>query len=118
MTTLPELWLPIVVSGALVWIVSAIVWMALPHHKSDYRGLPDEEAARQALGPQGLAPGLYNIPNIASRAALKEPENQRKLAEGPVAFMTVLPAPGIRPWPVRWWSPSCTSWWPEPPWPT
>lgn len=91
MTTLPELWLPIVVSGALVWIVSAVVWMALPHHKSDYRGLPDEEAARQALQPQELAPGLYNIPNLASRAAMEEPENQRKFAEGPVAFITVLP---------------------------
>ena len=91
MTTLPELWLPILVSGALVWIVSAVVWMALPHHKSDYRGLPDEEAARQALKPQSLQPGLYNIPNIASREAMKEPENQQKFAEGPVAFMTVLP---------------------------
>ena len=90
-TTLPDLWLPILLSGALVWIVSAVVWMALPHHKSDYRGLPDEEAARGALQPQNLAPGLYNIPNIASREAMKEPENQRKFAEGPVAFMTVLP---------------------------
>ena len=91
MTTLPDLWLPILLSGALVWIVSAVVWMALPHHKSDYRGLPDEEAVRGALQPQNLAPGLYNIPNIASREAMKEPENQRKFAEGPVAFMTVLP---------------------------
>ena len=64
---------------------------AAPPQKSDYRGLPDEEAARQALQPQELAPGLYNIPNLASRAAMKEPENQRKFAEGPVAFMTVLP---------------------------
>lgn len=31
-----SLWLPILLSAAVVWIVSAIVWMALPHHKQDF----------------------------------------------------------------------------------
>ena len=92
MVTLTELWLPILLSGALVWIVSALVWMVLPHHKSDFAGLPDEETARQALQPQNLAPGLYNIPHLPSRDAVREPEYQKKFADGPVAFLTVLPS--------------------------
>jgi len=37
MVSIPELWLwlPILVSTALVFVASNLVWMALPHHKSD-----------------------------------------------------------------------------------
>ena len=42
MVTLAALWMPIVLSAVLVFVVSSIVWMALPHHKSDTAGLPDE----------------------------------------------------------------------------
>jgi hypothetical protein len=44
-----SLWLPVLVSAALVWITSAIVWMALPHHKSDFSKLPQEEGVADAL---------------------------------------------------------------------
>ncbi len=54
------LWLPILLSAVLAWIASAIAWTVSPHHKSDFQGLPDEEAARQALQPQNLEPGLYD----------------------------------------------------------
>ena len=91
MVAIPELWPAILVSAVLVWIASAVIWMVLPHHKSDFMGLPDEEAARSALQPQNLAPGQYNIPHMPSWDAVKEPENQEKFARGPVAFMTVLP---------------------------
>ena len=91
MVTLTELWLPILLSGALVWIVSALVWMVLPHHKSDFAGLPDEEAARQALQPQNLEPGIYNIPHMPSRDSARKPEQRKKFTDGPVAFVTVLP---------------------------
>ena len=91
MVAMTELWLPILLSGAFVWVVSALVWMVLPHHRSEFAGLPDEEAARRALQQQNLAPGLYNIPHMPSRDAAREPENQRKFTEGPVAFLTVLP---------------------------
>jgi len=89
MITIASLWLSILVSAILVWIASAVVWMILPHHKSDFRGVAEEEAAREALS--GLQPGQYNIPHCASQAELKEPEMQKKFAEGPLAFVTVLP---------------------------
>jgi hypothetical protein len=91
MVTMGSLWLAVLLSAAGVWVASAIVWMLLPHHRSDYRGLPDEEGARTALGPQQLTPGQYNIPNVAKRSEIKNPDVVRKFDDGPVAFLTVLP---------------------------
>jgi hypothetical protein len=89
MVTIGSLWLPILLSAVLVWIASALVWMVLPHHKNEFRGVSDEEALRRALG--GLAPGWYRFPYAATREAWKSPEHRRKLEEGPVGFLTVLP---------------------------
>ena len=72
MLTLASLWLPILVSAVIVWVASFVVWAVLPHHRSDYRGFPDEESVREAMGK--LPPGQYNIPNVASRGDLKNPE--------------------------------------------
>jgi hypothetical protein len=91
MVSIGSLWLAIVISSVLVWVASFLVWVALPHHKSDYRGLPNEEAARSTLTPQKLPPGQYNIPHLQSRSDLNKPEALKKFEEGPVGFLTVLP---------------------------
>lgn len=91
MVSLGALWLPILVAGAIVWVASAIVWMVLPHHKGDFRKVPDEEAVREALSSGELRPGQYTIPHAADREAYQQPEMQEKFEEGPVAFLTVLP---------------------------
>ncbi len=91
MVTISSLWLPILISAVGVWLMSFLVWVVLPHHKSDYKALPDEEAARKALTPQNLEPGLYNIPHVTSWDDLKQPEVVRKFEEGPSAFITVVP---------------------------
>lgn len=91
MITIDSLWLAILLSAVVVWIASALVWMVLPHHKSDYKGLPDEEAVRNALTPQNLAPGQYNIPHLIARDDMKQPEGRKKFEEGPVGFITILP---------------------------
>ena len=83
------LWMPIVASAAAVWFLSALVWTVLPWHKSDFSKSGDEEAVRAAL--RGLAPGFYNVPHCLSQAALKEPEMQKKFADGPLAFITIVP---------------------------
>ena len=81
----------ILLSAIIVWIASAIIWMVLPHHKKDYQGLSDEDAARAALRPQNLVPGQYNIPHCMSMADMKKPEMQKRFDEGPVGFITILP---------------------------
>jgi hypothetical protein len=87
-----ELWLPIVLSAAAVFVASAVVWMFLPHHTGDWRGVPREEALREAVRVQSLAPGQYVLPHCAKQEEWKTPEMLRKFEEGPVAYLTVLPS--------------------------
>ncbi len=92
MVTIGALWLPILLSAVAVWVASAIIWMVMPYHKSDFSKLPDEDAALRALTPQGLVPGQYSFPYSASAEDLKDPETVRKFEEGPVGFLTVVPS--------------------------
>ena len=91
MIDIVSLGLPILLSAICVWIASAIIWMLLPHHKSDFKGFPDEDATRNALLPQDLAPGQYNIPHLTSRGELRKPEVIKKFEEGPAGFFTIVP---------------------------
>ncbi len=87
MVALSSLWLPMLVSAAVVFVASALVWMALPHHRSDYQKLPDEEAARATL--RGVAAGVYTIPYAQGAEAMKDPAFQARMVEGPVAIVTM-----------------------------
>lgn len=90
MEFLAVLWLPIVLSAVLVFVVSSIIHMVLPYHKSDFAKLPDEEAVRAALQPLDLPPGEYSIPFAGYSGAMGSEEFKTKLEQGPVAFMTVM----------------------------
>lgn len=94
MVVLGSLWLPILLSAVLVFVVSSIVWVALPWHRRDYRGFPDEAAVLDALRGQELAPGQYDLPHLPDREERKQPEVQRRVREGPVGFFTLAP-PGF-----------------------
>ena len=84
------LWLPILLSTILVFVMSAVLHMVLKYHQTDYAGLPDEEKARAALS--GVAPGDYMLPHAESFAELAKPEMLEKFEKGPVAIVTVRPA--------------------------
>lgn len=86
------LWQPILLSAVLAFIAGSVIWMAMPWHKNDWRKLPDEEAARNAL--RNLEPGQYSIPHCPDQAALKDPVWQKKMEDGPVAFINVV-SPGL-----------------------
>jgi hypothetical protein len=92
MVTIAALWLPILVATVLVFVASNLVWMVLPHHKSDTRRLPDEAPALDVLGKQGLAPGFYRFPWMSSMAEMKDPAFIDKLKRGPVGFVTITPS--------------------------
>jgi hypothetical protein len=89
MAFLGALWLPIVLSAVIVFIASSIIHMVLPYHRGDYKKLPDEEKAREAL--RGLPPGLYTVP-YCSHQTMKSPEVQEKFRQGPVGMLTVFPS--------------------------
>jgi hypothetical protein len=85
-----SLWQPILAAAVLVWILSALIWTVFPWHKKDFAKTNDEDAVRAAL--KGSTPGTYSLPHCASHDALKDPDMQRKMEEGPQAFITVIPS--------------------------
>lgn len=91
MDFLSALWIPIVASAAAVWVAAAVIWMALPHHKSDFRKLPKEDEVRGAL--KGTGAGLYMYPYCDSKEGMADPDFQKKYAEGPTGII-VMRAPG------------------------
>jgi hypothetical protein len=84
-----SLWLPVLVSTVVVFVASSILHMVLKYHKADYKGLPDEESARAALGKTDPAPGIYLIPYCPDMKQMKEPAMREKFEKGPVAFLTI-----------------------------
>jgi len=86
-----SLWLPVLVSAALVWIASAIVWMVLPHHKKDFSKLPGEDGVSDALRKLSLKPGQYLLPFMVDPKALKDPAFVKRLEQGPIAMFRVRP---------------------------
>ena len=46
---LTALWLPILLSALAVYIASSLIWTVIQYHGSDWRKLPDEDAARSTL---------------------------------------------------------------------
>jgi hypothetical protein len=88
---LAALWLPILVSAAFVFVASSILHMVLPYHRGDYRKVPEESSAQDALRRFGIAPGDYMLPAPAGPQGARSPEFIDKLTKGPVILMTVLP---------------------------
>ena len=95
MAFLTELWLPIVLSAVLVFIVSSVIHMALPIHKGDYQKMKNEDAVLESLRANGVEPGAYMFPCAGSMKDMGSPEMVAKLKAGPVGWLTVVPSPGF-----------------------
>ena len=87
---LTALWLPILLSAALAFIASALVWTVVGHHKTDFKQVPDEDNVLAAMRTGGLAPGSYFFPHAKDRGEMDTPEHKAKMEEGPVGTMVVM----------------------------
>ena len=92
MTELSTLWLPILLSSVIVFIVSSIVHMVMPWHKSDYKRLQNDDKIMDAMRPFNLAPGDYIVPCPSSMKDMKSPEYQEKIKKGPIMIFTIRPS--------------------------
>lgn len=87
-----SLLLPILLSAIVVFVVSAVIHMASPWHKTDYPAVPRQDEVMAALRPFGIPPGDYMVPRAASMEEMKSPEFAAKMAEGPSLIVTVIPS--------------------------
>jgi hypothetical protein len=95
MVGLTSLWLPIVLSAVLVFLVSSILHMVLPLHRSDFGKMPQEAEIMAAMRKAGVPAGEYVMPHCGKPADMKTPEYKEKLNAGPVGFISILPAGGF-----------------------
>ncbi len=91
MVGLSALWLPILLSSVLVFVLSSVIHTVLPWHKSDYPKLPNEDRVMDALRPLAIPPGDYMMPRPSSRQEMRSPQFVEKFKKGPVVMFTVFP---------------------------
>ncbi|MBX7119573.1 MAG: hypothetical protein K1X31_11285 [Gemmatimonadaceae bacterium] len=94
MEFLAALWLPILLSAIAVFVLSALSWTALPHHKTEFSALPGEDAVMDVLRATGAGPGRYVIPWFGNGELMRTEEGRARIARGPKAHLTIGP-PGI-----------------------
>jgi len=92
MVPLTSLALPIVLSAVVVFLASSVFHMVLPWHRKDFRPLPNEADALEALRKAGVGRGEYMFPHCGRPADMRTPEMMEKLRRGPVGTMTIIPA--------------------------
>ena len=90
MVSILSLWLPIVVSAIFVFVISSIIHMFLPYHRSDFAKVPSEDEVMESLRKFDIPPGDYVIPCAGSPEVMRSEEFRAKATNGPVALMTVM----------------------------
>ncbi len=91
MNALLALWLPILLSAVVVFVISTLVHMVLKWHASDYTGLANEDAVRDAIRAGNPAPGLYVVPHCKEMKDMGSEAMKKKYQEGPVVHFTLRP---------------------------
>jgi hypothetical protein len=91
MTALGSLWLPILLSSVFVFVLSSLIHMVTPWHKSEYPSVPNQDKVMDALRPFGIPPGDYMLPRPSNMKDFRSPEFQDKMKKGPVMVLTVFP---------------------------
>lgn len=90
MDFLTDLWLPILVSAAVVFFLSFLLHMVIPIHKGDFKQIPNEEEFVQTM--QSTPAGLYMFP-WGTPQTMNSPEFKEKQQRGPNGTLSIFPGP-------------------------
>lgn len=84
MTTLAELWLPILVSSVVVFVLAMLAWTVMPHHKADIKELSkeNEDKMMDLIKSAGIKPGMYMYPHCRHDSAYAKSEEFKAKWEG------------------------------------
>lgn len=91
-----ELWLPIVLSAAAVFILAFIAHMLVGHHKADFQKVANEDAFLESMRSSNLGAGQYMFP-CCDMKDMKDPEKKKRYEAGPHGLIVLLP--GVPNWP-------------------
>ena len=90
MVSLTALWLAILLSAVAVFIVSSVIHMVLPYHRSDYKQLGNEDQVLASLRAAGVKRGLYTFP-YCTHKDMKSEAVIAKQKQGPIGTITIYP---------------------------
>jgi hypothetical protein len=94
MVQIASLWLPILLSAVIVFVVSSIIHMVLGYHRTDFKKVPDEDGVMDALRKFDVPPGDYAVPCPGGPEGMRSPEFIEKMKKGPVALITMVESGG------------------------
>lgn len=95
LVSLADLWLPILLAGVAVFFLSFLAWTVSPHHKPEYRKLPNEGDFLDAVRRLSIPAGGYMFP-YCDAAMMKTEEGKQLMRAGPWGRMRVYgKQPGI-----------------------
>jgi hypothetical protein len=89
MAFVAHLWLPIVLSAVLLFVLSAASHMALPWRKGEWGRVSDFAALQAAV--KDLPPGQWAFPAAPSQKEQMTPEWRERWAKGPSGWLTLAP---------------------------
>lgn len=84
-----QLWLPIIVSAVVVFIVSSVLHMMFKYHNSDFKKLPAEDAVMDDLRKHNIPAGDYFMPYTTDNKERNSQEFKDKCKKGPAAVITI-----------------------------
>src|SRR5687768_870754 len=80
------------VSGVVLFVWYGLAWMALPHHKADFRACPNRDEVERALASVPAAGAWYMLPSYTDfPGGMKDPGLAERLKRGPNATVLVMP---------------------------
>lgn len=83
MVGISGLWIPIVVSAVVVFVMSSLIHMVFQWHKGEYASVPNQDAVADALRPFNIPPGEYHMPWVGSMKEMETPDFQARIKRGP-----------------------------------
>ncbi len=89
MVAISTLWLPILLAAVVVFLLSAAMHTLLGYHWNDYRAVPNQGVALEALRGLNITPGDYMLPKADNAQHMRSAEYKALHERGPVVLMNV-----------------------------
>ena len=95
MEFLVALWLPILVATVVLWVLSFVAWVVLPHHFGDFKKLDSENEMMELVKQANIPAGNYMFPYSGTKPEQDSKEYQDRYTEGPRGTLNVYNMPNM-----------------------
>jgi hypothetical protein len=95
MVPLRQLWIPVLLSAALVFVASSVSHALVRFHRSDFGKLSVEPELLELLRKGAVGPGDYLFPRPSGPEEVRDPAFREKFRRGPAGLATILPPGGL-----------------------